>query len=127
MEDPGNFAESLPDAEAFEEAQENPDLTSDQIPEPEIAQQEHVPEMDSLPEAVPIATESPPPVIEVDEQLSNDFIQAKMDRPKMIPPFGTAGSLSTVVNCIRDGNRVLSAVVAQLRDLNASIRMNLNS
>jgi hypothetical protein len=35
--------------------------------------------------------------------------------------------LLAVGNCIRDGNRVLGSIVAPLRDLNATIRSNLQS
>jgi hypothetical protein len=123
MEDTPACAVSPPDPEAHE----TPELTADRIPESEIGPQEHVPDIENLSEVMPITTTSPPPEIEVDEQLSGDFIEAELERPKMMPPFGTAGSLCSVVNCIRDGNQVLGALVAQLRDLNSSIRKNLNS
>jgi hypothetical protein len=96
-------------------------------PEPEIARGDHVPnvEADCGMEAIPTAT--PPADADLDEQLSQEFADAALEHPKLIPPFATAGSLAAVVNCIREGNTVLGAIVTQLRDLNASIRAHLPS
>jgi hypothetical protein len=128
--EPCDCPEPLPIAEpALPEAAAIEMLPDDQEDDTDI--EDHLPSSEPEPQA-------PDPVVVIpeeipdDHQLSQEFndaapSQAQEEQPAIIPPFASAGSLSTVLASLRDGNLVLGAVLTQLRELNLRVQSSLEA
>jgi hypothetical protein len=90
---------------------------------------EHIPSIEGV-DPIPVPIQEIPvelPDLPDVTQSFNDAAPANIREPGLIPPFASAGLLSTALSSLRDGNLMLGAVLTQLRDLNLRIRTCLDS